>query len=296
MSAPQRHGTLHGWSVDVEDWFHILDCGDGGAQPDWDRRERRVHIGTGRMLDLLDRYGHKATFFTLGWVADRYPELLVRICERGHEIGSHGHMHRMVSDMSPDAFARDLDLSLEAIHRACGRAARCFRAPGFSIGRAQTWALPILADRGIEMDASFFLAPHAHGGFDLRREGPFELHLPGGRTMLEVPVVPLLLPRGALPWSGGGYLRLLPAGLLRELFAASDRRGRGAVGYIHPRELDPYQPRMALPPLRRLRYYVGLRSVPGKLDLLMARFRFGTLSEMAAAAQLDRPLQVELPR
>lgn len=282
--------VTHGFSVDVEDWFHIIDC-DGAPDPQsWDAQEDRVGLGTHAVLDLLERHGHRATFFVLGWVAERHPELIAEIAARGHELGSHSYGHAMVSSLSPDAFAADLDRSLEALTRAGSGPVRCFRAPGFSIGPGEVWALEILASRGIEVDSSLFLAPRAHGGWAMDRRRPFELWLPSGRRMLEVPVVPARVGKAALPFSGGGYLRLLPEAALMRLFDAFEAAGEPTIAYLHPRELDPAQPRMELPLRRRFKYYVGLDGVHDKLDALFARFRFDTVSGAAARAALDPPV------
>lgn len=286
--------VLHGFSVDVEDWFHILDC-DAAPQTDtWAAAEDRVGLGTRRFLDLLDKHGHKATFFVLGWVAERHPELIAEIAARGHEVGSHSYGHGLVHGMTRDAFARDLDRSLQALTKATGRTITAFRAPGFSIGNDQSWAFDVLADAGITLDASLFLAPRAHGGFRLSRRGPFEVFTASGKRIVEVPIVPWspaqLGGRLALPYSGGGYLRLLPAPLLKRLYASAERDGEAVITYLHPRELDPAQPRMDLPPLRAFKYYVGLDTVAPKLEALFAQFRFGTLSEVAAATGLGAPI------
>lgn len=294
-SPPPPHGprrVLHGFSVDVEDWFHILDC-EGAPEPDgWEALEPRVGPPTRKLLDLLDRHGVKATFFCLGWVAERHPNLIAEIASRGHEVGSHGHLHGLVYQLGRDGFARDLDQSLEALKKATGQDVKAFRAPGFSIGDGETWALPVLASRGITLDASLFLADRAHGGLKLRRNRPFDLVLDDGRTLTEVPTVPRAVLGRELPFSGGGYLRLLPLPLLNDSFRAFEAAGVPAIAYLHPRELDPDQPRMDLPWRRRFKYYVGLHTVEAKLEALLSRFRFGTLSEVAAEAGRDRPVFV----
>lgn len=284
--------TLHGFSVDVEDWFHILDCEGAPDTQSWEGLEDRVAHGTTRVLDLLDKHGHKATFFVLGWVASRHPELIADIVGRGHEIGSHGHTHQLVNSLDRDAFLRDLDRSLDAISKAAGRDVKAFRAPGFSIGPSENWALSGLASRGITVDSSLFLSRRAHGGYPLERVRPFVIEFPDGKSLLEVPVVPFSAGGAALPYSGGGYLRLLPTPVLDAFFARADAAAEPAIAYLHPRELDPLQPRMDLPAWRAFKYYVGLRSVDRKLEALFSRYRFGTLSEVASAARLDEPLRV----
>lgn len=282
---------LHGFSIDVEDWFHILDCEGAPDTANWTRLESRVERCTLTLLDQLDRHGARATFFSLGWIAEQHPNLIAEIARRGHEVGSHSHLHGLVGPIGPDEFARDLDQSLTALSKAAGRDIRTFRAPGFSITAAEvSWALPILASRGIDQDSSLFLSRRAHGGLPLDRDRPFTVDLGDGRQLLEIPVVPRRLGRVDLAFSGGGYLRLLPLPVLTHSFAEAERRGQPVVAYLHPREVDPSQPRMQLPPWRRFKYYVGLNGVTAKLDALLTRFRFGTLREMAAATPLDRPV------
>jgi polysaccharide deacetylase family protein (PEP-CTERM system associated) len=278
--------------MDVEDWFHILEYEGAPSTERWASEEDRVAVGLTRMLEMLDRHGVRATFFVLGWVAARHPELIAQIAERGHDVGSHGHLHALVGSLGPDGFKRDLDQSLEAISAATGRDVTSFRAPGFSITPAEDWAFEILASRGITLDASLFLAPRAHGGYPLDRDRPFRLELASGRTLLEVPTVPLRLGERSLSFAGGGYLRLWPGPMLHTCFDLAERQGAPVMLYLHPRELDPGQPRMALPPLRRFKYYVGLRSVRQRLESLLLRHRFGTLAAAARSVVHDPPVQI----
>ncbi len=291
-TAAQNHRVVHGWSVDVEDWFHILEY---AAAPDlaaWDKLPSHVVAGTEKMLDLLQKHRFSGTFFALGWIAERFPELLAQIAERGHEIGSHGHLHQLVPQLGRDGFARDLDLSLAAISRAIGKDVKAFRAPGFSIGDADTWAFGVLASRGIALDASLFLANRAHGGLLLQRNRPFDLILPNGQTIVEVPTVPRNFAGQQLVFQGGGYLRLLPSWFIEQSFAAAENAQQPVIAYIHPRELVADQPRMDLPFKRRFKYYVGLAGVEQKIERLFSRFAFGTLSDVAANTPRDRPVHV----
>lgn len=282
--------VLHGFSVDVEDWFHILDC-DGAPDPQsWTTQPARVEANTLKILDVLDAHRVHASFYCLGWIAQQHPQVIAEIARRGHEIGTHGHLHGLLAHLGRDAFARDLDLSLEALAKAGGGTVKTFRAPGFSLTAAEVpWALPILADRGIDLDASLFLTDRAHGGLRLDRQRPFDLLLADGRKIREVPVVPRRVMGREIAYSGGGYLRLFPWLMLRDSFARAQAQGQPVVAYLHPREVDPGQPRMALPPLRRFKYYVGLDTVLRKMDLLFTHFRFGTLRQVADQGLLDRP-------
>ena len=288
MTETQR--TVHGFSIDVEDWFHILDC-DGAPDPTaWAGLDSRVERCTTTLLDLLDRHGHHATFFVLGWVAERHPAIVAEIVRRGHEVGSHSYGHELVWRLGPDAFRRDLDRSLQALAAAGAPDVRAFRAPGFSIGPDQAWAFDILAAAGITLDASLFLSNRAHGGWPLARRRPFEVWTASGARIMEVPVVPLRVGGAELPYSGGGYLRLLPLPVLKALFGHADHAEEPVIAYLHPREIDPQQPRMQLPPARRFKYYVGLDTVQAKLDALFAAYRFETLRVVAERVSKDPPL------
>ncbi len=288
------HPIVHGLSVDVEDWFHILDC-EGSPDPGhWSAQPSRVEQNTRILLDVFDRHRVKATFFCLGWVAEHFPSVPQEIVRRGHELGSHGHMHTLVGPLGRNGFARDLDDSLTALQRATGTEVKCFRAPGFSVTRAEVpWVVPVLVSRGIDLDSSLFLTERAHGGLPLDRRGPFVVRTPQGQELLEVPVVPRHFGRRELAFSGGGYLRLLPLPVLRASFAEVERAGHGAVCYLHPREIDADQPRMKLPPQRAFKYYVGLAGVVAKLDALLQQFHFGTLRQMAARNPHDAMISLQ---
>lgn len=286
--------VLHGFSIDVEDWFHILDCAGAPDPGSWRQLESRVEAATQQLLDLLDQHHVKATFFALGWVAEQRPQLIAEIARRGHELGSHSHEHGLVGQLGRDGFARDLDRSIAALQRAGAGPIRCFRAPGFSMTAGEVrWALPILAERGIDVDSSLFLSARAHGGLPLDRARPFDIELGNGKRIREVPLAPRRLGPRELPFSGGGYLRLLPWWLLRDSFARAEARGEPVIAYLHPREIDPQQPRMQLPPLRRFKYYVGLDTVRLKLEKLFGAFRFGTLRQVADQTPLDRPASLD---
>ncbi|MBM4343602.1 MAG: polysaccharide deacetylase family protein [Deltaproteobacteria bacterium] len=284
---------MHGITVDVEDWFHVLEAAEAPQPAAWARQESRVAANTLRLLDLFDGRGVRATFFCLGWVAETVPDLIGEIARRGHEIGSHGHLHQLIGELGRDGFARDLDRSLEALHKAGAGAVRLFRAPGFSLGKAQGWALPVLVSRGITVDASMFLARRAHGGYALKRRRPFDVVLPDGRTLTEAPTVPLYLGDRALPFAGGGYLRLLPWPALRACWEAAQWAGNPVLAYVHPREIDPGQPRMPLSAKRRFKYYVGLSTTLPKLERLLGRYRFGSIGQVIAAHAKDHALHLD---
>jgi polysaccharide deacetylase family protein (PEP-CTERM system associated) len=283
----------HGFSVDFEEWFHILDCNSSPSVNQWNYLEPRINLIGIRLLDFLDRYKIRGTFFILGWVAQRYPELIQEIVRRKHEIGTHGHMHLMVSELSPDEFARDLDTSIMAIYRAANCDVYAYRAPGFSISNRQFWAFDILASRGIYLDSSLFLGLHTHGGSSLKRTKPFPIILSNYEKIIEVPIVPLSLIKMNLPFSGGGYLRLLPTQLINLLYRLFENDEIPVITYIHPRELDLKQPRMNLPWFRYFKYYIGIDTFPRKIERLFENFVFKPLGDIANNTPLDRPLYIK---
>lgn len=283
---------VHGFSVDFEEWFHILECESSPRVNQWNDLESRIDFIGIRLLDFLDKYKIRGTFFILGWIAQRYPELIQEIVRRKHEIGTHGHMHLMVSKLSADEFARDLDTSIMAISKSSGCDVRAYRAPGFSISNRQFWAFDILASRGIYLDSSLFLSSHAHGGYLLKRTKPFPLILSNYDQIVEIPIVPLSLIKINLPFSGGGYLRLLPFQLINLLFKLFEYNQIPVTTYIHPREFDLRQPKMNLPWVRYFKYYVGINTFESKLKRLFHNYNFQPLGYIANNTSLDRALYI----
>jgi peptidoglycan-N-acetylglucosamine deacetylase len=283
-----------GLSVDIEDWFHILESNKSPHHSEWNSLENRIEKNTLYILNLFDKYNLKATFFILGWVAKQYPELVRDIVYRGHEIGSHGHLHTLVSQMTPEEFAKDLDMSLHAISRATNRDVLMYRAPGFSITPEQFWAFPILASRGIQLDSSLFIGLHAHGGLSLKRHAPFEIILKNGQKIIEVPILSYPILKLLIPFSGGGYFRMLPTFILAKMFKLCERSNFCAVTYLHPRDFDLYQPRLKLGPVRYFKYYIGLRTFPIKFKVIIEDFRFNKLSNFSENIKFDSPVFVDL--
>jgi len=265
-------------SVDVEDYFHPTEVQRSGDLASWDRMPSRVEESTRRTLDLLARYRVRATCFVLGWVAERFPALVRRIAEAGHQIACHSYAHRLVFDMTPEEFRRDTLRARAAIEDACGVRPRAYRAPSYSITRESFWALEILAECGFTHDSSIYPIHHDRYGIpEYSRHAKLE-PTPAG-AVLEVPVATVRLSgRRVAPVGGGAYLRLLPyrytaAGLRR---LNEDERQPACV-YLHPWELDPAQPRIAAGIVARWRTYAGLRGMVAKFDRLLGDFRFNTL-------------------
>ncbi len=268
---PER--ILNGMSVDVEDWFQVGAFESVIDRGDWDTLDRRVERNTDAVLDLFAEAGIAATFFTLGWVADRHPALIRRIAAAGHEVASHGWDHRRVFTLSPGEFVADLRRARDALEQAGGRAVTGYRAPSFSIDARTPWAHPILAEEGYAYSSS--VAPLTHDHYGWRDAPRFGFRPLSDSALVEVPVT-VAEWRGKRVATGGGFFRLLPARLTDIAVGQSNRAGHPAMFYFHPWEIDPAQPRVAGAPLRsRLRHYSRLGAMRGKLAGLLGRHHWG---------------------
>lgn len=268
------------FSVDVEDWFHLLDNPEAPEYDRWASLESRVRGNTELLLGELARRDVRCTFFVLGWVAEQHPELIAEIAAAGHEIASHGYSHTLIYTQSPEEFREDLRRANDAIGAACGVRPRGFRAPGFSIKRGNLWAFDVLKEEGFVYDSSAFPAVRSHGG--LPGTTPLPTVLENGLVEFPISTVDLRLAR----WSylGGGYLRLLPKHLVLSWAASQEKAGVPLILYIHPRDVDPGQPRLALRPYTYFRTYVGVRSCLDKVSALLARFAWTSFEEYLRGA------------
>ena len=261
------------FTVDVEDYFQVSAFEHRVRRSDWDHMESRVVEFTDRLLALLDKTQVRGTFFVLGWVAERYPELVKRIATAGHEIASHGYWHRLVYELTPEQFAEDIASSVDAITSACGIRPRAYRAPSFSITQRSLWALDVLVEQGFELDSSIFpISGHDRYGMPSATKEIHQLETAGG-NLLEFPpslgrVAGLSVP------IGGGYFRLLPHKITLAAISAVERRNHPAMFYIHPWEIDPKQPTIdGIGWKSRFRHRVGLRHTESKLTNYCSRNR-----------------------
>ena len=197
-------------TVDVEDWFHILDTPSAAPESTWPKLPSRVTDNTRRLLDMLEQHQANATFFILGWVAEHHPSLIREISDRGFDIASHGHSHKLANRLTPKELEEDISRSVLAISDACGKKPKGYRAAGFSITPENPWAFDVLASQGFEYDASMFPGRHGHGGYPVHHASPFVLETPEGHKLYEFPVASLSLWGQSLAFGGGGYFRLLP--------------------------------------------------------------------------------------
>lgn len=272
---------LNAMTVDVEEHFQVS-AFEGIVQRErWASLPSRVEDNTARLLDLFDEAGVQATFFVLGWVAEKRRGLVPRIAERGHEVASHGYSHRLVYEQRREDFLDETRRSREVLEDQSGKPVRGYRSASFSIGRRNLWALDVLVETGFEYDSSLFPVLHDRYGFPGAPRRIHRLITPGGGRLVEVPPSTLALGGATLGVAGGGYLRHYPWLFNRFAVGRLNRKeGMPAVVYTHPWEVDPGQPRIPAPLLTRLRHYGGLRKLADKLRKLMENYCFGTVDRV----------------
>ncbi len=266
-------------SVDVEDWFQVGAFENVISRSDWDACDCRVERNTDALLAMFEAAGIKATFFTLGWVAERYPALIGRIADAGHELGNHGQNHDRVFTFTPQQFAADLERSRKAIEDAAGVAVRGYRAPSFSINPHTPWAHEVMAEQGYSYSSSINPIKHDHYGWpDAPR---FAFHPLPDSELVEIPVTTAMLGKKRIAAGGGGFFRLLPYSYSRWAIRQVNADARPGIIYFHPWEIDPDQPRFANAPIKsKLRHYTNLDAMAGKLKRLMADFKWDRLDRI----------------
>lgn len=264
------------FTVDVEDWFQVENFKDYIEQSSWDELELRVVENTNRVLNLLKEQNCLATFFVLGWIAERCPNLVRKISELGHEIASHGYDHDLVYDLTPDKFRDDVRKSKEILESITGKKIRGYRAPSFSITE---WGLNILKEEGYIYDSSVFDVEmhdrYSSLSLDLVGEGYIKRI---DEDFFEVPITTYDILGKKIPWGGGGYFRLMPYSIFKYGLKASIEKNAGGCFYSHPWEYDPTQPKMKkVKPLYKFRHYVGLKSMETKINRLLSEFDCTTI-------------------
>ena len=283
MLAPAITNAL---TIDVEDYFQVSAFAPYIRRDEWDTRECRVERNVERILAMLAQRDCKATFFTLGWVAERYPQLVRRIVDGGHELASHGYGHQRATDLDRKAFAQDITRAKKLLEDIAGIEVLGYRAPSFSIGSSNLWAFDSLAQAGYQYSSSIYPIKHDHYGMP---DSPrFAYRLACG--LLEIPVTTLRMMSRNLPSSGGGYFRLLPYGISRWMIQRINQVDReSAIFYFHPWEIDVDQPRVEGIDLKsRFRHYVNIPRMESKLQSLLADFRWGRMDQIFLAQELAK--------
>jgi len=280
-----KNGQMtHILSVDVEDYFQVEAFAGSVARDSWQQWPSRVVDNTQRVLDLFDEYNAKATFFFVGWVAERFPHLVREVESRGHEIACHSYWHRTVYSLSPGEFRADTRLAKRLIEDAAGVEVRGYRAPSWSITRPCLWALDILAEEGFTYDSSIYPIHHDLYGVPGAKRFPYTHACGNGLELREFPPATLRFVGTNLPVAGGGYLRIFPSVFTEHAFRTFERNyGEQVVVYLHPWELDPEQPRIHGPLKSRLRHYTNLGRMRNKVAAVLTRHRFQRFSDVVFA-------------
>ncbi|MFH0781448.1 MAG: XrtA system polysaccharide deacetylase [Pseudomonadota bacterium] len=273
-------------TIDVEDYFQVNAFAPYIRQDQWGSFPLRVGDNTHRILDILDSYNIKATFFVLGWVADKLPKLTQEIHQRGHEIASHGYYHELIYAIGSDRFRADIRKSKMLLEDQIGARVNGYRAPTYSITHKSIWALEVLVEEGFSYDSSIFPIIHDTYGIPGSQRFPHTIQTKAG-PLLEFPLTTLSLNLGwkklHLPIAGGGYLRLLPAGLIHwGISSINANEKQPAVLYFHPWEIDPNQPRIKAGMKSTFRHYINLRRTERKLGHFFNRIRFAPMKEVLA--------------
>jgi polysaccharide deacetylase family protein (PEP-CTERM system associated) len=278
--------TFHHFSIDVEEYFHVSAFEPYVRRAEWDRFPSRVAVCVARMLDLLARHEALATFFILGWVAERHPDMVRTINRAGHEVASHGWDHARVTEIDPAAFRESVRRTKLKLEELTGEPVLGFRAPSYSIVPGGEWALDVLLEEGYRYDSSLFPVRRGGGyGYPGAKRDPYWIERPGRGRIAEIPPATLRWAGLNVPAGGGGYFRLLPYALTRQALRECERRGAPGTFYIHPWEIDPNQPHVRVPWLTYVRHYGGLARTEARLERLLLDFRFVPIRETVGALE-----------
>lgn len=270
----------HALSFDVEEYFQVANLRGHFTRESWESVEPRIDVGMDVILSALDRHRAHATFFFLGWIAERHPKLVRRCLDAGHEIASHGYEHAFLQDLGPEALHEDLAKTEAALTSAGAPRPVGFRASTFTLTRSTWWAFDVLAARGYRYDSSVHPVRHPVYGIPNFEPGISTVRASDGTEIVEFPVSTYPIFGRNFPFAGGGYFRLLPVAFTRRMLSGLERRGRPGAFYMHPWEFDPDQPRIDAPFLARFRHYLNLDRTSARLEHMLERFRFTTMADV----------------
>ncbi len=276
---PTASPIINALTIDVEDYFMVSAFADIIRFDDWGTYESRVERNTYQILNVLDDHDVKATFFVLGWVAEQRSKLIKDIYAAGHEIASHGYNHRLIYQLTPSQFRDDIRKSKRILEDITGGPVLGYRAASYSIIKKSLWALDILIEEGFHYDSSIFPIRHDRYGMPEAQRFPHVIKRSTGDIM-EFPPSTLAILGQNVPVAGGGYLRLLPLGFIKNGIQQINREGRPAVIYFHPWEIDPGQPRVKAGLKSRFRHYVNLHKTLGRIKILLNQFSFAPFQKI----------------
>jgi polysaccharide deacetylase family protein (PEP-CTERM system associated) len=278
-------------TFDIEEWFHLLDNESTKNEEQWNTYPIRIYQNMDRIFDILERYEQKATFFIVGWIAKKYPEIIKTISDKGYEIGFHTNYHQLVHQLTPEEFYADVKDGLAYLEDITGKKIISFRAPGFSLTEKCNWAFGILAELGVEYDSSVFPVPHAHGGYpSFPCISPALIRTKYG-DIKEFPINVAEFYGKSFVYSGGGYFRLFPYWLI-DYFT---KKSPYVMSYLHPRDMDPGQPMINdLPVSRKFKSYVGLKSAQKKFEKWISDYEFIDINTASSEIDWERVSVVEI--
>ncbi len=278
-------------TFDIEDWFHILDNDATKTADNWKDYEVRIHKNVDHILYILREKQLTATFFCLGWIAEKYPEVVRKISDCGYEIGSHTNLHQLVYEQTPGSFKNDVEQSINKLEDITGKKVKYFRAPGFSITEKNPWAFEVLSELGIEVDSSIFPAGRAHGGFPSYGAAKPSLLMYKGIQLKEFPINTVSVLGKEIVFSGGGYFRLFPYFLINYWSKKSDY----VMTYFHPRDFDKEQPMIpGLSRFRKFKTYVGLNHAENKFNKWLDNFDFTDIKTAVELIDWNKVKKVEI--
>ncbi|MDR2500760.1 MAG: polysaccharide deacetylase family protein [Treponema sp.] len=258
-------------TFDIEEWFHILDNDSTKTANEWRQYDSRIHSNMERIFEVLDETGARATFFCLGWIVEKYPDVIKAIVNKGYEAGTHTDMHQLIYEQNPRVFSRDIERSIKTLEDISGKKARCFRAPGFSVREDNRWVFDVLVNLGISIDSSIFPAPRSHGGFSSYKADVPALVQYDGIRLKEFPISYTNVFGKPFAYSGGGYFRFFPYCCVKHWAKKSPY----VMTYFHPRDFDAGQPVIKnLPLSRKFKSYIGISGAYKKLKAFLNDFEF----------------------
>lgn len=274
---------MNALSVDVEDYFHVEAFASRVSPADWPKYELRVEANVRQILEIFEQYQVKATFFMLGWIAEKLPGLAAGIAAAGHEVGCHGYAHQHIRRQLPGQFKEDVHRARQLLIQQTGQDVACYRAPSFSVTLSTLWALDVLAEEGFTIDSSIFPARHDLYGIPGSNRFPHRRN-----TLIEFPPTTIRKANINIGVAGGGYLRLFPYWITRRAIReVNESEGQPVMVYFHPWEIDPDQPRIAAPLRSRLRHYTNLAYMRGKIEKLLQDFEFSSVSDVCKSLVND---------
>jgi polysaccharide deacetylase family protein (PEP-CTERM system associated) len=290
----KNKSITHAMTVDVEDYYHVAAFAKVISPADWDKWPSRVEANTNKLLQLFDDSNIKITFFILGWVAERYPELVKTIRKQGHEIASHGYSHQLIYTQTPEVFHAETVKSKQILEDLGQAPVTGYRAASYSITRKSLWALDTLAELGFTWDSSIFPTRHDNYGIPGSPEEPYRITTRNGAALVEFPLTTAKVFGQSIPAAGGGYFRQYPYALSRWLFErASLNQTKPQIFYLHPWEIDPNQPRVPNASwFSNFRHYTNLKRCLPRLEHMINDFQFGTISQSLGSVAIDKTLHI----